>query len=147
VHAGAVDVRPVGRQEDVALFFFYGTLLRGEPNWLALDLEGRARFVAADAVAGTLHDFGGYPGAYLGGDGLILGELFEIAEPDLVATLDQLEDYRPDDPAGSEYLRVEVVTRAGRRAWIYTHQLAAPGAPIPDGDWRALRIGQAAGQE
>lgn len=107
------------------LFFFYGSLVRGGSNhWR---VEGRARFVEEDVVAGTLHDLGEYPGARLGGNGTIRGELFEAVDPGLLADLDAFE--------GEEYPRVAVRTESGREAWIYL--CGEEGPVVPDGDWRA----------
>ena len=111
----------------MTLFFFYGSLVRGGSNHGLV--ESRARFVGEDAVAGTLHDLGEYPGARLGGDGLIRGEVFEALDPRLIELLDDFE--------GPEYPRAEVTTAAGRRAWIYLSDDEGP--PVPGGDWRAHR--------
>lgn len=107
------------------LFFFYGSLVRGGSNHGLV--EGRARFVGEDGVAGTLHDLGEYPGARLNGGGTVRGELFEATDPGLVADLDVFE--------GEEYPRVTVRTESGREAWIYLCDEEGP--VVPGGDWRA----------
>lgn len=109
----------------MTLFFFYGSLVRGGSNHGLV--EGRARFVGEDAVAGTLHDLGTYPGARLGGGGVIRGELFEPTDPELIEDLDAFE--------GEEYPRVAVSTEGGREAWIYLCDEEGP--MVPGGNWRA----------
>lgn len=107
------------------LFFFYGSLVRGERNhWR---VSAWMDFVADDAVAGTLTDLGEYPGARLCGESWIEGEVWSARDPARIAELDDFE--------GEEYPRVQVVTRGGRTAWVYEN--AAPGPAIPGGDWRA----------
>ncbi|MBO9711984.1 gamma-glutamylcyclotransferase family protein [Sphingomonas sp.] len=109
----------------MTLLFFYGSLVRGQSNHGLV--EGRARFLGEDAVAGTLVDLGDYPGAVLGGSDWILGEVFEASDPELLALLDDFE--------GEEYPRVETVTRGGHRVWVYSNP--SPGPAVPGGDWRA----------
>ena len=120
------------------MFFFYGTLLRGEPNYVRLGMETRARFVGEDAIAGTLHDYGTHPGARLGGGGHIRGEVFELLDPGLLADLDELEEYDPENPEASFYRRLAVTTEAGRAVSTYAPVAPPDGLPlVPEGDWRA----------
>lgn len=121
------------------IFFFYGTLLRGEPNHDALGLADRARFLGEDAIRGTLHDFGDHPGAVLGGESVIRGELFELVDPMLRADLDALEDYDPASPATSCYLPRPIVTLGGRAATTYAPREIGDAPAITGGDWRAHR--------
>lgn len=109
------------------LFFFYGSLMRGEANHGLV--AGRAHFLGEDRVAGTLHDLGEYPGARPGSGGMIRGELFESADPALVADLDAFE--------GPEYPRIEVRTVGGRTAWFYACEDEGP--EIAGGHWPSHR--------
>lgn len=130
---------PTGADAPAALFV-YGTLKRGQPNSPLL-----ARYPHAVEPAwtrGLLYDLGAYP-ALVVGEGTVRGELVRPAARDLarlLALLDRLEDYRPDDPAGSLYLRrpVETWTAGGARAWAYAYLYNRDHRglrPIAAGEW------------
>lgn len=133
--------------------FVYGTLRPGglyHPSYLL----GRTTAEEPATLSGVvLHEGPGYPYA-LEEDaadvepGVVRGELMTLAEDGyerVLAALDQLEEYRPGDPA-SLYLRAvrEVTrTRDGARvpAWVYlaaprlAARLRAEGRVIAGGDW------------
>jgi gamma-glutamylcyclotransferase (GGCT)/AIG2-like uncharacterized protein YtfP len=91
--------------------FVYGTLRRGGRNDIARFVPA-PRFVADARIHGTLYDLGSYPGAVLGGSGLLFGEVYAIA-PALEAQLDRLEEVRPDD--SGEYIKREVRVQVGEK--------------------------------
>ncbi|MER5936807.1 gamma-glutamylcyclotransferase family protein [Streptomyces sp. NPDC001928] len=131
-------------------FFVYGTLRPGEPNHDAF-LRGRVRAEEPARMEGAvLYDGPGYPYVVedVRGGGMVYGDLV-TARPEvyagLLAELDRLEEYAPDDPR-SLYERVaREVLRDGDgtavRAWVYVAapavaaRLRARGAPIESGDW------------
>ncbi|MFI9149528.1 gamma-glutamylcyclotransferase family protein [Streptomyces sp. NPDC053367] len=132
-------------------FFVYGTLRPGEVNH---DLFLRGRTLAEDPArlpGAALYDGPGYPYAVERQGAAVSGELVTArpgAYAELLGSLDQLEEYRPGDPARSLYLRVErEVVRdtdgAAVRAWVYlaappvAARLRARGRLIESGDWRA----------
>lgn len=121
------------------LLFVYGTLMRGLPLHHLLD--GRCQFVGRGTVKGRLLDLGRYPGAVPDEAGTVHGEIYRLFAPSLLATLDQEEEYRPEAPERSLYLRRPAAVRLadGReaRAWIYWYQGPRDRArPIPSGDYR-----------
>jgi gamma-glutamylcyclotransferase (GGCT)/AIG2-like uncharacterized protein YtfP len=87
--------------------FVYGTLRRGGRNDIAR-FHPAPRYVADARIQGTLYDLGSYPGAVLGGGGVLVGEVYAIA-PSLEPQLDRLEEVRPDD--SGEYIKREVQVR------------------------------------
>ena len=116
--------------------FVYGTLRRGGSN----DIERwrpAAHFVGTVEIAGTLYDLGAYPGATLGGNARLRGEIYRI-EPALEAQLDRLEEVLPDDQG--EYLKRQVAVRVGAQSFdclvyeINPRRLAGH-AVIASGDW------------
>ncbi|WP_345540914.1 gamma-glutamylcyclotransferase family protein [Variovorax defluvii] len=116
--------------------FVYGTLRRGGRNDIAR-FDPPARFVGAASVAGTLYDLGSYPGAVLGGDGVLTGEVYAI-DPALEAQLDVLEGVRPDD--SGEYIKRELRVRVGALeidCLVYEiHPSRIVGRPaITSGNW------------
>lgn len=120
------------------LIFFYGTLMRPYPTLERLGVAEMLAFQGWDAVAGRLYSLGRYP-ALAPGPGAVRGQVFELIDPAALALLDRFEDYRPADPAGSEYLR-ELLPLSGRpvSAWVYVFNRPTGGlALVPDGDWAA----------
>ncbi len=122
--------------------FFYGTLMapfnrpgrqRVTPN---LTFKGRGTIRAA------LFDLGIYPAAIPADDGsTVWGEVYEARNSTAVlAVLDEIEGYRPNEPDRSLYTRVEVeVTLTDGRiskAWTYFYNAPLGGAQrISSGDY------------
>lgn len=103
--------------------FVYGTLKRGELNHGLV--APFARSISGAWTEGDLFDVGLFP-AMVAGTGQVRGEVVRLDPADVeevVTLLDLLEDCRPDDPAGSLYLRriVEVVTDDGERERAYAY--------------------------
>ena len=78
-------------------------------------------------VRGELYDAGAYP-ALVNGDDKVLGELWTFPKRDFEAiarTLDEIEEYRPNDPY-SLYNReqIECETASGRRVIAQTYLYA-----------------------
>jgi gamma-glutamylcyclotransferase (GGCT)/AIG2-like uncharacterized protein YtfP len=129
-------------------FFVYGTLRAGERNHALL--RGRTVSWTPATLPGTLLFRGpGYPFAVADPAGVaaVHGDLVDVPAEhfaQVLADLDRLESYAPDDP-DSLYLRVarEVHTAQGQRpAWLYlagpalARDLLTSGHRIPTGDWR-----------
>lgn len=112
--------------------FTYGTLMRGFRLHRLLD--GRARYLGRGQVKARIIDLGSYPGAVADPEGILHGEVYEIAEPALWAALDSAE--------GPQYHRREVIVRSedGRELAACIYWYIGPldrGVPIPGGDYRA----------
>ena len=111
--------------------FVYGTLRRGSNNRFARLLAEKAEYLSAAQVRGCLYDFGRYPGARPG-DGLIIGEIFQLREPAM--TLAVLDDYE-----GPEFDRAVVPAHLDDArtidCWIYWYTGTAPGNLIASGLW------------
>ena len=120
--------------------FVYGTLRRGEVN----DINRRhpaPTFLGLARIRGALYDLGPYPGAILGGEGWVQGEVYAIG-PELEHQLDLLEEVAPR-PSG-EYTRRHLdVDVAGRSLSCLIYEIASArvrGRPrIASGDWRQRR--------
>lgn len=130
------------------LFFFYGTLLDGSDNPVARDVHALLEPLGPSTVQGSLMAIadpdGWYP-ALLPGDGPVHGKLYR-ARPGFgaaeLARLDAYEDFYPDRPGESLYLRQTVKSvRDGHdveaEAYIFNRLPLAGSEPIPDGDFRA----------
>ncbi|MFI9610705.1 gamma-glutamylcyclotransferase family protein [Streptomyces sp. NPDC052023] len=130
-------------------FFVYGTLRPGEPHHGTF-LRGRTHAEEPARLAGAVLYAGpGYPYAVEEPGSVVTGALITPlpdAYDELLAALDQLEEYAPGD-ARNLYERVarEVVLDADgttRRAWVYVAapavaaRLRARGERIEGGDWR-----------
>ncbi|CAN7333800.1 gamma-glutamylcyclotransferase [Variovorax paradoxus] len=130
------DVAPdAGAQRHV---FVYGTLRRGGRNDIARYRPVPVH-VADASIAATLYDLGAYPGAVLGGQRRVFGEIYRVA-PQVEAELDRLEGVA-DDGSG-EYIRRHLIVAAGAQRFeclVYEiHPSRIEGrAVIDSGDWMA----------
>lgn len=97
--------------------------------------EGRGWIHAA------LFDLGIYPAAVPAAESRVWGEVHELLDPRLVlAVLDEVEGYRPEEPDASLYTRVRtpVTLEDGRAtdAWVYFYNAPLGRAQrIPSGDY------------
>ena len=100
-----------------------------------LTYRGRGWILAA------LFDLGIYPAAVPAHEGRVWGEVYEMTDHDAVlAALDDIEGYRPDDPDKSLYARstTDVTMPDGTKvvAWVYFYNAPLGRAPrIPSGDY------------
>jgi gamma-glutamylcyclotransferase (GGCT)/AIG2-like uncharacterized protein YtfP len=94
------------RNTRLTVLFVYGTLRRGLR--LHHHLQG-AVYLGEARIAGSLYDIGTYPGLLVNpSPGWVSGELFKVDE-EMIQSLDAVEEYNPEEPERSEYLR-RVVT-------------------------------------
>ncbi|MFJ9146480.1 gamma-glutamylcyclotransferase family protein [Streptomyces sp. NPDC102270] len=133
-------------------FFVYGTLRPGEANHDLL-LRGRIGSEEPGRLTGALlYDGPGYPYAVEGAGGEVMGELVTPRADtyaELLAALDELEEYAPGDPRNLYERVAREVTRTadGRavRAWVYVAappvaaRLRTRGRLIESGDWLSGR--------
>ncbi|MFD1773430.1 gamma-glutamylcyclotransferase family protein [Paenibacillus rhizophilus] len=118
------------------LVFVYGTLRQGEENH---HLLCNARPIALMAQSkGVLMDTRqGYPAMVQEGSGVVAGELYEMP-PEVLARLDELEDYYGQGNPANEYERIRAVvtTDSGQQeAWVYVY-LERGQDVIAGGDWK-----------
>ncbi len=131
-------------------FFFYGTLIAGSDNPAARTVHARLRCIGPASVTGALWAIrdpaGWYPALLTDPDRRAYGMLYAATDgfgPEELACLDAWEDYRPDQPEQSRYLREEMqvsdATGISHRAQAYRFNRPLPpdALPIPDGDFQA----------
>lgn len=118
------------------LLFVYGTLRRGEGADLSRNLE--TSYICEDRISGELFNIGWYPGAKIPDDGRfeislpsIVGDLFRLRTPSIIAVLDAYEGYP------NLYNRRVVITEKGNMTWVYVYNGPVPKEKmIPGGDWK-----------
>jgi gamma-glutamylcyclotransferase (GGCT)/AIG2-like uncharacterized protein YtfP len=126
-----------------SLVFVYGTLRKGGVREMPALYPGVPDF-GAGLITGTLFDFGAYPGLLLGRPdaGDVTGEVYGVND-DMLAALDAIEEYRPDDREASFYFRERVSVRMHtgdtRECWVYVFNPAhfETRDRIASGDWIA----------
>jgi gamma-glutamylcyclotransferase (GGCT)/AIG2-like uncharacterized protein YtfP len=117
------------RQTDIYPLFVYGTLKRGEINYLPY-LGGRTTHEQPATLSGAvLYTEGQYPflvlGAGLAADtDQVRGMLMTIHPAfydEVMRHVDELEDYKPGDPANwyERTLQTVQTTRGPVEAWVY----------------------------
>jgi gamma-glutamylcyclotransferase (GGCT)/AIG2-like uncharacterized protein YtfP len=127
--------------------FVYGSLLPAFAPAGLRDVLGRLRPVGRATLPGRLYNLGPYPAAVLDGAAptRVVGEVFALPpEPDVLAALDDYEDYDRADVAASLYLRVQQPIRLpdGTEVpcWVYVYNRDPGAAPlIAGGDYTAWR--------
>ena len=123
------------------LVFFYGTLMAGFDRRRRAGIDTKLSYVGRGSIQAALLDLGIYPAAVPAPDGEVWGELYDMADPaPVLAALDEIEGYRPDDPDRSLYTRAEapVTLPDGRleRAWVYFYNAPLGQAErIASGDY------------
>ncbi|MCS1406949.1 MAG: hypothetical protein M2R45_00105 [Verrucomicrobia subdivision 3 bacterium] len=123
--------------------FVYGTLRPECGHSLGRRLDEVGRACGLGRVYGWLYDFGEFPVAVPDDarGSRIVGEVFEIeAEHLFWQTLDEYEDFKPDDAEHSRFRRVEVevMMDLGKvfQAQIYWYRLSVKGlTEIKGGDY------------
>jgi gamma-glutamylcyclotransferase (GGCT)/AIG2-like uncharacterized protein YtfP len=121
--------------------FFYGTLMAGFDRRRRAGIDSKLTYRGRGSIRAALFDLGIYPAAVPAPEGVVWGEIYEMAEPDAVlAALDDIEGYRIDDPDKSLYARdqAEVTLPDGsiEKAWVYFYNAPLGRAPrIASGDY------------
>ncbi len=122
--------------------FFYGTLMTPFNRPGRQRINAQMHFAGRGYIRAALYDLGIYPAAVPSEDGsTVWGELYAMRDSGIVlATLDEIEGYRPDQPEQSLYTRVltDVTLDDGRtvRAWAYFYNAPLGRAQrIPSGDY------------
>lgn len=117
-------------------FAVYGLLRKGASGFAQFGLERAFRPLGPCRIPGLIYDLGGYPGL-VDGEGAVIGELFEVADPSVIARLDTFEDYYPQAPDRSRYLRRQItLLTPACKAWVYLWNLPVTGfARVESGDW------------
>jgi gamma-glutamylcyclotransferase (GGCT)/AIG2-like uncharacterized protein YtfP len=123
--------------------FVYGTLLPGRaPNVLRGIVEQLVSLGAA-TMPGRLYDFGRFPGAVFdeATQSRVLGHVYGLPPGDeILATLDRYEDFDPQHPAASLFVRkrrrIQLGDGSDLSCWVYLYNRDPSGARIiPSGDY------------
>jgi gamma-glutamylcyclotransferase (GGCT)/AIG2-like uncharacterized protein YtfP len=121
--------------------FVYGTLCKGGVREMPR-LFPHARYLGKATIHGCIHDFGAYPGLRLDEDGIVHGEVYGV-DPVILAALDDIERYMPDDYEASYYFRHRATATLADGAqidcWTYEFNPKYYGERnlIASGDWIA----------
>ncbi len=132
-------VRFVGSVTDFV--FFYGTLMAGFDRRRRAGIDSKLTYRGRGSIRAALFDLGIYPAAVPAPEGDVWGEVYEMAgAQDVLAALDDIEGYRPDDPDKSLYSRgranVTMPDGSSEQAWVYFYNAPLGRAPrIASGDY------------
>ena len=102
--------------------FVYGTLQRASDQPMAVQLRQSARWLGPARLRARLYDLGAYPAA-VQGEGTVHGELFELADSELLKRLDAYEG--PDYRRCLSVIQTEV---GPSLAWVYWFEAALEDA-------------------
>ena len=129
----------VTKADEPRLLFIYGSLRRGEPMFEELGLERALEYVSEGTFRGDLYDLGDYPGA-VPADGVVRGEVYRIKDVSILDALDRYEEFDPDNPEDSLFVRQRIHIRGAGEAWTYLYNGSREDRrPIPSGHWRKRR--------
>ena len=136
------------------LVFVYGTLRQGERMDLTKQkMNFAVSFLSKDKINGKMYTLGTFPGVkdvfgrFDPNAPTIIGEVYKIRGPSIIAILDAYESYIPDNPTQGLYDRCQVRTERGRLAWVYTYNgPVIPEQRIESGDWCRNRATSVSGQ-
>lgn len=123
------------------LVFFYGTLMAGFDRRRRAGIDDKLAYVGRGSIRAILFDLGIYPAAVPASDGCVWGEVYRMADPDVVlAALDDIEGYSPEDPDRSLYARgqadVTLPHDVVAPVWVYFYNAPLAQAPrIASGDY------------
>ena len=122
--------------------FFYGTLMSPFNRPGRQRITPNLRYAGRGTIKAALFDLGIYPGAVPTDDqGVVWGEVYETQDTaSVLAALDEIEGYRPNEPERSLYTRVltEVTLETGSaaQAWAYFYNAPLGRAQrIASGDY------------
>lgn len=122
--------------------FFYGTLMSPFNRPGRQRLDSKLTFKGRGTIRAALFDLGIYPAAVPSDDhSVVWGEVYETTDsPFVLAALDEIEGYRPNEPDRSLYTRVlaDVTLADGRaeKAWTYFYNAPLGQAQrIASGDY------------
>lgn len=122
--------------------FFYGTLMSPFNRPGRQRVNPKLTFTGRGSIKAALFDLGIYPAAIpADGPGVVWGEVYEATDPaSVLATLDEIEGFRPSEPERSLYTRVmaDVTLVDGRvqPAWVYFYNAPLGRAQrIASGDY------------
>lgn len=110
----------------------YGTLKQGFRNHHLLD---KACYIGPDTLTSlTLYDLGPYPAALAKPSDGVKVEVYAVNDQ-LLAMMDELEDFNPKAKKTSLYLRKRIQTRHGL-AWVYLYNRPVRSSQrIKSGNW------------
>ena len=104
-------------------------------------IDAKLTYRGRGSIRASLFDLGIYPAAVPAPEGVVWGEVYEMVDQEAVlAALDDIEGYRPDDPDKSLYARataaVTMPDGGTERAWVYFYNAPLGRAPrIASGDY------------
>ncbi len=139
----------INNTEEPFPFFFYGTLRRGQQNYMLLRGHTESE-EPAFAYQMELYSLGAFP-MMVQGIEAVRGELVRLQPAvyhQLLGVFDHLEGYRPEVPEECLYHRelISVIPEANAQpvwAWAYIgniNQIRSRCIHVPQGDWVQYRV-------
>ncbi|TLS77087.1 gamma-glutamylcyclotransferase [Mariprofundus erugo] len=126
-NAARLTGRGAAKESSMAIeyIFVYGTLRKALATPMHDLLARHCHYVGEGAMTGRLYDLGDYPGAIESAhrDERVYGELYRLADPQLLALLDDYEGCTPAHAEPREYVRkaIPVILHEAPpvTAWVY----------------------------
>ncbi len=122
--------------------FVYGSLLKGAGNQMAQLLHEKGNFLGEGYLKGTLYKVDWFPAVVPDTQtaSLVYGHIFHLEQPQKVLSIfDTYENYYPDDPSKSLYLRVQqsiLYKEEQIECWVYVWNQSLKGLTwIPSGNY------------
>ena len=117
------------------ILFVYGTLHPDRAPEELKDVVCSMMPVGKGTVVGHVHDLGEYPALVLTSkrNQRVHGSVFSLPDdPSALKALDQYEEFQPDDPKNSLFVRsrrtVTLADGTRKRCWVYIYNQQPPNA-------------------
>jgi gamma-glutamylcyclotransferase (GGCT)/AIG2-like uncharacterized protein YtfP len=121
--------------------FFYGTLMSPFNRPGRQRVTAKLTYLGRGTINAALYDLGIYPAAIpVNDNSVVWGEVYDTSDlASVLSVLDEIEGYRPNEPARSLYTRMltDVTLDSGvDKAWAYFYNAPLGGAQrILSGDY------------
>ena len=115
---------------------FYGTLMHDQGAQQMLNAVEKFKKTGGCSIRGQLHDLGEFAGM-VHGEGVVVGELYDVLDHRVLSPLDDYEEFTPATPINSLFMRQIVrLQDPPIDCWVYVYNKKVSNqSRVLHGDW------------